>query len=136
MDVTVFAGAVQYDYFLGQGDECIVVARAFPERKNRRRDFGEVFLLRNVREVFSVGNSKTAVGAAAFQELYSPLVIVVLAAELIENAAVNAAENLFQGRRHGEAERRLGRERCRERERVLERGGGRNFGERARRGCL
>ena len=104
MNVTVFAGAVQHDYFLGQGDECIVVARAFPERKNRRRDFGEVFLLRNVREVFSVGNSKTAVGAAVFQELDFPLVIVVLAAELIENTAVNAAENFFQWGRGGKAE--------------------------------
>ena len=104
MDVTVFAGAVQHDDFLGQGYEGIVVARAFPERKNRRRDFGEVFLLRNVREVFAVGNDNAAVGAAAFQELYFPLVIVVLAAELIENTAVNAAENLFQWRRRGKSE--------------------------------
>ena len=135
MNVTVFAGAVQYDNFLGQCDECIVV-RTFPERKNCRRDFREVLLLRNVRQILSVGNDKAAVGAAVFQELDFPLVIVVLAAELIENTAFNASENFFQWCRGGKAERRLGRERRRERERVLERCGGRNFGERARRGCL
>lgn len=107
MDVTVFAGAVQHDNFLGQGDECVVV-RAFPKRKNRRRDFREVFLLRNVRQILSVGNDKAAVGAAVFQELDFPLVIVVLAAELIENTAFNASENFFQWHRCGKSERRLG----------------------------